>query len=656
MPDRIIVVELPDEARAAAEHLGQAGMTSDVLIVALEPSARAILKEEGFESVDTIPFLDNASHANLLRASTGFDRLIEQGVRFSTADGFGDIYAKGCSAFIGTRLALMLKAIEVLEGMRRVYPESTYCFCPRTPAYRHSDSVFVQPAEGFLALLGPRFCQHHCLSWSMIPLPGSTPTQAPRSRRETWWRRAADRLIAGAWLLACRMQSRSKTILSITSWQVEAMDKLGSSVHARFPQVKALRLSRGRRGTRRELWDAFAWMLLIAVRRESSERMRDISQDVVKNGLGRSGEVQLRKDLQRSVQDFMARHGEHFRYRDISLIEEIGDEIQYGLIPYLVELRRVAQAQACILRHLRPALVLSWASAEAYQTLGRAAARAGIPAMLVPMKTLVEQQNDLESLGQRQVGQEMVTNDFPFAAVQSPLAMKFMQHAGYRGQLVHTGPLIWAKIDEPERQRQRARFFQEMGAPGKVIVYAPSMKKVHNYYVTQTLDEVLSSMADIVEIVSEMDGNYLILRLHPDWAANHHVIEMLIDLPRGVTISLTGRHLFSGVLALADVLISNASTTSEEALLNGVPVVLYDKWARYNHLDAPEVRTGIPDDLSPAYYVSAKAHLGSTLDWVQRNHAPGTPLPRARTDRYIFQEDLSHNFYDFVGRITGQAV
>lgn len=249
----------------------------------------------------------------------------------------------------------------------------------------------------------------------------------------------------------------------------------------------------------------------------------------------------------------------------------------------------------------------------------------------------------------------MIADCYPFAAVQTPMAQSYLERAGYKGQLVLTGPLIRASVDKQERHRQRAHFLEQVGCPGKIVVYAPSMKRVHPYYVVQTLDEVLSSMSDLAQIASQQQDLHLILRLHPDGVVTRADVQTLIDLPPNVTISDTGRHLFAGILALADVLVTNVSTTSEEGLLNGVPVILYDKWARYNHLDAPTVGDNAPDTLSPAYYVTSKAALASTLPWVLAHHSHSAALPPALWERYIFARDLSANFYDVVEWATRRA-
>jgi hypothetical protein len=194
-----------------------------------------------------------------------------------------------------------------------------------------------------------------------------------------------------------------------------------------------------------------------------------------------------------------------------------------------------------------------------------------------------------------------------------------------------------------------------MGGPGHVVLYAPSMKsrRSSRLHVVETLDEVLSSMDDVVQAMSALEDAedaYLVLRLHPGAALKQSEIETLLEVPSNVKISSEGT--FANTLALADVLVSYSSTCTEEAMQNDVPVVLYDKWNRYNHLEAPQVRNGVPEALSPAYYVTSKAQLSRTLRWVLDAHANTPELPASLLGRYVFSPDHSQNFYDLVGSLV----
>jgi hypothetical protein len=271
---------------------------------------------------------------------------------------------------------------------------------------------------------------------------------------------------------------------------------------------------------------------------------------------------------------------------------------------------------------------------------------------VIPEKSLRNPRNELEEIGERQMGNFHVNEAYEYVGVQSPLALGYMQSSAYDGQVIPVGPLLRWRVEAGARQRERERFFAAMGAAGKIVVYSPSASFASIFHVAQNPDEVLSSMADLAGVVAGMPGVYLVLRLHPSDAVGRGEIEALLDLPASVVVDDDSvRASFAGALALADVLVSNVSTTAEQALDNGIPVVLYDKWGRYNHLGAPVVEDGGPQALSPAYYVPARAQLGPTLRWVLERHPPGTALPASARARYTYGWDAVEGFYDFVGQM-----
>ena len=649
------MVELVEEARAAVAYLEQSPFpASNHSIISLEPLARAFLRQRGLMCSDTLPFFTNGSHARVLHESEKLRRLVERDFQVDVGDGLSEIYRDAFASYARHRWELMLRTIDIMDGIRRAFPQCTWLACSQRDIHVGDSFRLPFSDEGFLGSLGVKFCQRFGISLETMPFPdaGQSPAVA-ESRRLAWSVSIFDWLITRCYLSALALQGRSTTVLAADPF---LLGRLMSSIYARFPQVKPLALrDKSRRSRRQELRHALFWLLRTALGQEPVDRLRIIPLDMLQGLTGRREEAKVRQIFEDAVSCFMDQNGHHFQFRGVSFLSEFRTEVENSLLPSLLNLYRVARAENHLLQRVRPSLVLSCFNMERQHALARLCRVLDIPTMIIPVKVLSRPKNELEEIGELQIGRTQFSSEYSFAAVQTPLALGYMQHVGYTGQFVLTGPLIRSRVAAAERRQQRANFFQEMGAPGKVVVYAPSMKRKHALHVVQTPDEVLSSMADIVETVTGMEGMYLILRLHPNTVVKRDAVEALIDLPPGVTISHTDRHSFSSVLALADVLISNASTTTEEALLNGVPVILYDKWARYNHLDAPVVRTGVPDGLSPAYYVSSREHLGSTLEWVLNMHPPGTPLPPALLERYVFQEDLTQNFYDFVGRMVGRS-
>ena len=79
---------------------------------------------------------------------------------------------------------------------------------------------------------------------------------------------------------------------------------------------------------------------------------------------------------------------------------------------------------------------------------------------------------------------------------------------------------------------------------------------------------------------------------------------------------------------------------------NDIPVVLYDKWERYNHLNASVVKKDVPDDIDSAYYITKKDILSKSLDWILETHSK-RKVPDNKKEKYVYLKDYSEDFYDF---------
>jgi hypothetical protein len=299
--------------------------------------------------------------------------------------------------------------------------------------------------------------------------------------------------------------------------------------------------------------------------------------------------------------------------------------------------------------------VIAASGGQEHQIVGELSKKMGISSVFISMKSLGNPAGELEQLGAQDICEVVLTEAHPIAVAQSEQELGYMRRTGYSGQIIRSGPLLRTRVGAAQRNEARQRLMQERDWVERIILYAPSMKSSEAFYSIQTLDEVVSSMADLVQTVQHMPGTCLILRLHPGYADLAQDLPYLFDLGTQAIIDTGTYDSIEHVLALADLVVSNSSTVAEEAVCNGIPVVLYDKWARYNHLAAPVVVGPHPEALSPVYYVPGEAQLATTLEWVLANHPVGTSFPEALMDKYIYADAQSQEFYDFVGQAVGAS-
>lgn len=671
-----MVVDSAGDAEAVHAYLERLGNDRQaVTVVALTPHIRAVLKRRGTICATTLPFFDNSSHLRGLEKTAELTHMLDRDLRLDLGDGLQDVYHNMAVYYTHWYARLMLKSIEVLAGIHAAYPEAgLVCFA--TDGARHEDRKHLYPDDpsGFTCALAQKFCSRHQLRLEIVepektsgasktdsatsdPIGTPWPMQTGRLNRVFGRRprlrarlsRLLERVTAPIVVLALKLEARrASVIIPLAS---PGLERPLQGIESQFPRVGSFRLRYGRRSGYEELPAAFRWLIHAVIHNGRPGQAPQIPLFLIADSIEDGSARTARGQFERALDEALGREKECFTHLGVSFLNVLQVCVKNDLLPDLVVLHRIGKAQSYALRLLRPRLALCATNVGPHHVLSKQCRMLDIPVMLIPIKALVRPQNDVEAMGFDIIGREIFGNDPAAAAAQTPLALDYMQYAGYTGEIVTTGPLTRARVDPAVRRQERQRFFAARGGPGKIIVYAPSVKLSHPFHVVQALDEVLESMADLIQATAGLASTYLVLRLQDSEmnALTRSDVETLLDFPQNVVISDTPRTGFARVLALADVLVSNASTTAEEAVLNAIPVVQYDKWARYNHLQAPVVH-GVPEGISPAYYVTAQEELRPALHWVLCNHAAGQELPAEMLSKYVFQEDLRYHVDAFVAQ------
>ena len=182
---------------------------------------------------------------------------------------------------------------------------------------------------------------------------------------------------------------------------------------------------------------------------------------------------------------------------------------------------------------------------------------------------------------------------------------------------------------------------------GRIVVYATTQKDRASlrFHITETRDEYLRALADIVTVVNQLKDVYFILRPHPICDITEEEFRAL--LPECPRLKIISKGSFSRILSAADLLISYSSTTIEEAVQNDIPVLLYDKWGRYNHFNLKELAGGTDLDVSPVYYLTKKEHLQNTIYTILFNFKRSSNS-QAGLIKYKYPQAYRANFFTFV--------
>mgnify|MGYP004005030623 FL=1 len=205
--------------------------------------------------------------------------------------------------------------------------------------------------------------------------------------------------------------------------------------------------------------------------------------------------------------------------------------------------------------------------------------------------------------------------------------------------------LVFANVNDTDKIRQRSGL--HILPDEKVIIHAVSTKGriTERCYFIETNDEVFSGLSDIVDVVDKNDKMRLIIRVHPGFHLTDDEIRMLLPESNKFIIHREGP--FSEALAASDILISYSSTTIDEALINKKPVLLYDKWNRYNHFQTGVYDSPQSPDVFPVCYVNNKDKLQSAIEFIFEK-VKSVNKEDIDVSRYKYKQDYEDNFYKFI--------
>jgi len=209
---------------------------------------------------------------------------------------------------------------------------------------------------------------------------------------------------------------------------------------------------------------------------------------------------------------------------------------------------------------------------------------------------------------------------------------------------LRTGPLIFADLRGMEKSSQKSK----LGfSPNDIVATHATVAKQRQgerFYFVETLDELFSSLSDIISVADKSKNLKLIIRIHPGFYLTNDEIKTL--LPPSDRFIIQREGLFSEVLAATDFLISYSSTTIDEALINRIPVLLYDKWNRYNHYKTDVFENGEYPVFCPVCYVNDANKLENAIEYMVKKST--NLMENVNLDRYRYKENYIENFYGFI--------
>lgn len=180
--------------------------------------------------------------------------------------------------------------------------------------------------------------------------------------------------------------------------------------------------------------------------------------------------------------------------------------------------------------------------------------------------------NYFEYLYNREIAEGILINNFKYIAAQSSYSKKACDFYNYNSKKLLTGPICFLKKNDNNSLNH------------KNFLYASTFKSPNNFkfYGVETYDEYLETLFDLINFFSKSDYN-LIIQPHPTLISNINFSSLRSYLNIKSENIIINKNSFQKNFEISNVIISYSSTVLEESLLSYKPIIIYDKWKRYNH-------------------------------------------------------------------------
>jgi hypothetical protein len=610
---KTVLVEFNDEVDCLLKYCHQNKIDIHSLnIVALSAKVQAYLNNKEIKYANTLEFFKNTSQEVIIKKSE------EILLHFRKNTAGPNFLVEDFIFYLRFHILHYLWIIEILNSLKENALDSLIVIESKSQL---SDSLFIEECERYVSVLSKRFCENHEIHYTIIK--NDTHLECGGKKPNF-----IDKIVTFLGRLNFEIISKSSLIVALSlSYN---FDKLIKQILNKNRGTKCLVLG--------ELDPSPKLVLVLFLQLFNLSPKKNIFFLPVNIF---SDKIQKNENLFPELRESFNKI--EFQHRRVSFKKELEKKVEVSLISHLNKLNNQKRIVDKIYEETKPKMILSQIGIGLGRVLGESSLSQGIPSIFISHGSHKTPKNEIEYIELYNLCRGFMLSDFNFAAISSPFTKEHFDYfkVHYQempAQPLITGPLIYSKLDVSKKSNE------------KIILHATTLKirGGDRFYFLETHDEFFSGVNDLIDIVDELDNVKLLLRFHPGFPLSEQEIRSLLKPSDKVIISLKGP--FKEVLEISDVLVSYSSTAIEEALLNFIPVVLYDKWNRYNHLDASEIKN--EEDVNCAYYATNKENLKNSII---RLLDDGDKLEKSCYYKYIYEEDYSSNFYDFVSKLLSST-
>lgn len=622
MAKTLIVVEFKEEVEFLLKDRPEV-FKGDVKVLSLLPEASEVLLKNGIAFETSVPYLPKGSHERCLECVETIIKEVNASMSIKDRHGLCHTYTNMMTFYMRIYVGYIVCVIELLANVRDRYDFDEIIACRYADNDRTQIGLLSQ--ERILGEIAGLFAPDVRVQSPVLNIPSQVRVSSLRK-----------------WL---------RSVIYAVYFSVEMMFFKRSQRPAIFYFSFKYRFDEIAKAFRS--WDHFN----VEPDVRSFARMTDDSlgfmvRNIHLSGLAFSPDRVFVNSWSGSIKEFKNRCDKKqlcvFRGRDFLSI--VLRKMEQGYGPQLSGLnQQVAALKKCFDR-IKPSVVLSHMARGLSYALGELAESMNIPSILISHGSHVPPQNRFDRMEWFDHGKGLVHTDYRYHPLQSPWALKHVCAMGYRGNYYAIDPIIFPKVDRSHKETLQLKMYPQ--SQGKMIVVhagTPKQRGANRFYIYETLDEYVAYMSDLIEEARKIPEIFLIIRFRPLSYLSTSQLRAL--LPKGDHFVIATEGSFADYLKIMDLLVSFSSTTIEEALINGIPVVQYDPSGRYVHIAGPVWQDKGFAHVDSVYYIGERRGLGAGLQWILDNHLNATIVGDI-FERHVFKSGEAMSIHQFVERLV----
>jgi len=620
MEERLIIVEFKEEAEFL--HRQRALLTEGTVVLALLPEGSASLNAYHIPYENTLSYFSRRSHEEALRA---VDRIIQQmnQVLFVEDDeGVSQTYLNLFTFYARIYLGYLIFNIEVIKNFMESHP------LHKVGVFRYKKiqggQLEISPQERITANIVRLITKESDVEVAEFLLKQNIPLIKIQD------------YVKGLYsmffhvMAMTRMPRDSKPPLLFYSLSFN-FDKMLSA----FPDYTIYSLVTGKRN-----W--FQWTT-----QKGNIPIYNLKLDC----FWLRHDAKLNKTLTAMLRTLKNLHTQEnlFVYRGVDFSSLFLQKVQEDFVAVFKVLNREIKSLKKVLQRVKPSVVVSPMARGLSFALGELAHLLNIPSVLISHGSHVSPKDEFDRMEWIDHGKGLIDTDYQYHLLQSPWAVEYAEAMLLKKGYYKVLPVVFTKVDRNDKEEKQLKMYP-LSAGKKIIVHAstPKPRGSNRFYIYETLDEYIENINDLIKNTENMKDVFLVIRFRPSLYLKTEDLKRLLPVFDHYMIATEGN--FSDYLQIADLMVSFSSTTIEEALLNKIPVLQYDRTGRYQHIKGAVWLGEQFSSKDSVYYIGQVDFLEKGIRWIIENHL-NFAMDEKLFDRHYFDPEATITAAEFIRRL-----